>query len=93
MKTVKRMLVLLLALAMMVPMAACGGGEPAAGTGDETAQPAADEQGKVLNIYCWNEEFKSRFTDYFEKPGLIPDGRESQLHHHSKSEQRLSECA
>lgn len=35
---------------------------------------AAPEQGKVLRIYCWNEEFKSRFTDYFEKAGKIPDG-------------------
>lgn len=25
---------------------------------------AADE-GKVLNIYCWNEEFKSRITDHY----------------------------
>ncbi len=33
---------------------------------EETAEaaPAADE-GKVLNIYCWNEEFKSRITDHY----------------------------
>ena len=37
--------------------------EPAA---EETAEaaPAADE-GKVLNIYCWNEEFKTRLTDHY----------------------------
>lgn len=23
------------------------------------------EEGKVLNIYCWNEEFKSRITDHY----------------------------
>lgn len=28
------------------------------------AEEAADE-GKVLNIYCWNEEFKSRLTDHY----------------------------
>lgn len=28
------------------------------------ADVAADE-GKVLNIYCWNEEFKSRVTDHY----------------------------
>ena len=28
------------------------------------AVDAADE-GKVLNIYCWNEEFKSRLTDHY----------------------------
>lgn len=33
-----------------------------------------EEQGKVLNIYCWNEEFKSRYTDYFEKAGKLPEG-------------------
>ena len=25
----------------------------------------AAEQGQVLNIYCWNEEFKSRITDHY----------------------------
>ena len=30
----------------------------------EAAESAADE-GKVLNIYCWNEEFKSRVTDHY----------------------------
>ncbi len=68
MKTLKKTLVLLLTLTLLVSMAACGGGTAETG-GDETG-----EEGKVLNIYCWNEEFKSRFTDYFEKPGLVPDG-------------------
>jgi hypothetical protein len=33
----------------------------------EEAAPAADvaSDGKVLNIYCWNEEFKSRVTDHY----------------------------
>ncbi len=35
--------------------------EPAA---EEAAAPAADE-GKVLNIYCWNEEFKSRLISHY----------------------------
>lgn len=29
------------------------------------AEDAAAEEGKVLNIYCWNEEFKSRITDHY----------------------------
>ncbi len=39
---------------------------PAASTDAEStdADVAADE-GKVLNIYCWNEEFKSRVTDHY----------------------------
>ena len=67
MNTLKKLLVLFLAFTMLATTAACGGTK-------ETAEPASDEQGKVLNIYCWNEEFKSRFTDYFEKAGLVPDG-------------------
>lgn len=30
--------------------------------------------GAVLNIACWNEEFQTRFKDYFEKKGLVPAG-------------------
>ena len=29
------------------------------------AEDAAADEGKVLNIYCWNEEFKSRLTDHY----------------------------
>lgn len=40
---------------------------------EETATEATEtettattgEEGKVLNIYCWNEEFKSRITDHY----------------------------
>ncbi|MBR3307878.1 MAG: carbohydrate ABC transporter substrate-binding protein [Lachnospiraceae bacterium] len=35
---------------------------------DETAEVvdvAEETEGKVLNIYCWNEEFKSRLTDHY----------------------------
>lgn len=30
-----------------------------------TVQAEETEQGKVFNIYCWNEEFKSRITDHY----------------------------
>ena len=26
---------------------------------------AQEEEGKIFNIYCWNEEFKSRITDHY----------------------------
>lgn len=33
----------------------------------DAAAPAADsEEGKVFNVYVWNEEFKTRVTDYLE---------------------------
>jgi hypothetical protein len=43
--------------------AATEGGDTEAAT-EETTEAAAEE-GKVLNIYCWNEEFKSRLTDHY----------------------------
>lgn len=33
--------------------------------GDTTPAVDAADEGKVLNIYCWNEEFKSRVTDHY----------------------------
>ena len=33
----------------------------------------AEEQGKVLNIYCWNTEFKDRF-EYFKASELYDEG-------------------
>ncbi|MCR4626465.1 MAG: carbohydrate ABC transporter substrate-binding protein [Treponema sp.] len=44
-----------------------------AGGGKDSASSASDD-GKVLNIAVWNEEFQARFKDYFEKAGLVPDG-------------------
>ena len=39
---------------------------PAADADTEAATDAtASDEGKVLNIYCWNEEFKSRLTDHY----------------------------
>lgn len=51
--------------------ATTAGTETAAAT-TEAAVEASDE-GKVLNIYCWNEEFKSRLSDHY--PGYeVVDG-------------------
>jgi DNA-binding transcriptional regulator/RsmH inhibitor MraZ len=36
------------------------------------AAPKATNTGKVLTIYVWNDEFQTRFKDYFEKAGLVP---------------------
>ena len=34
-------------------------------TSVEATDISSEEEGKVLNIYCWNEEFKSRLTDHY----------------------------
>lgn len=68
----------ILAATMIVTMfAGCGsakdgtqatGGDAGEGTGSPVeagAETEQGEEGKVLNIYCWNEEFKSRITDHY----------------------------
>lgn len=42
---------------------ATGGDETSEDGGDEAV--AVEDTGKVLNIYCWNEEFKTRVTDHY----------------------------
>ena len=53
-------------------LAACGGSS--ASTSTASSAPAssaaasdapASAEGKVLNIWCWNDEFQSRFNDYY----------------------------
>jgi major membrane immunogen (membrane-anchored lipoprotein) len=35
------------------------------GDSSEETPAVATDEGSVLNIYCWNEEFKSRLTDHY----------------------------
>lgn len=77
----KKKLIALFLVGVMVlsSFAACGetnaGGDPTPPSSTNPTQsqdPApAEKEGKVLNIYCWNEEFKSRYTDYYEKAGKL----------------------
>ncbi len=47
--------------------------EEVADAADEEVESTASEEGTVLNIYCWNEEFKSRLEDHY--PGYeVIDG-------------------
>lgn len=76
----KKVLSLLLALTMTAGLlAGCGSsGTETKETETETTENDAEtaetetsdaetaEEGKVLNIYCWNEEFKTRVTDHYE---------------------------
>ena len=77
----KKIISTLLCAAMTASMlAGCGGtasndtGSDNNATGDTTAaedkgdavsDAGSSDEGKVLNIYCWNEEFKSRITDHY----------------------------
>ncbi len=43
----------------------------------EVEQPQPEvQEGKVLNIWGWNNEFQGLFNTYFEGKGLVPDGVE-----------------
>lgn len=66
----KKVISMLLATVMVVGLVAgCGQKKE-----EVKATGSASNDGKVLNIYGWNEEFKSRFEDYYEKAGKVPDG-------------------
>ncbi len=65
----KKILALVLALCLALTLVACG--QPAATTEPApTEEPVAVEQGKVFNIYAWNEEYKGFFEKYYK----VPDG-------------------
>ena len=81
MRKFKKALVLSLACAMGLSLVACGGNDDAtteAKKDDTTTEAAKDDasdttseaevssdEGKTLNIYAWNEEFKSRLTAHY----------------------------
>lgn len=67
MKNMKKVLGLMLAGAMVVPMAACGN-KQASSTGGSGKSAKKAAEGKVLNIQCWNDEFANRLADHY--PGF-----------------------
>ena len=64
----KKLLVILLAALMLVSIVACTGTPEPAEPGDKATQAPAVEQGKVFNIYAWNDEFKGFFEKYYKVP-------------------------
>lgn len=66
----RRLLSLLLCTIMTASVALTGCGNSASST-TSSVNTDPDKQGKVLNIYCWNEEFQSRF-EYFKSSGKLP---------------------
>lgn len=78
----KKVLSALLAATLVVgTMAGCGGNADSgsASSSASGSTPASSavaentEEGEILNVYCWNEEFKSRMEDHY--PGYeVVDG-------------------
>lgn len=86
MKKVKRFVSLALALMMSTTALAAttgcqGGGEQssAAPAGDSSAaassEAPASSEGKVLNIWCWNDEFQGRFNAYYPEVKEVADDK------------------
>ena len=72
-KSLKLFACLALSVAMVFTMTACGGG----GSSEEAAPEA---EGSTLNIWCWNDEFQTRFNDYYpEVKEVAKDGSTTTL--------------
>lgn len=70
MRNLKKFTALMLSTLMLVSsLAGCGSKTTSNQTntqaGDQQQTAASSEEGKVLNIYVWNEEFKDRVTDHY----------------------------
>ena len=57
-------------------LTACGGSSSTSTAASSTASSAAASEapaagGKTLNIWCWNDEFQSRFNDYYPEVAEI----------------------
>ena len=55
-------------------LSACGGSSAGSSASTAAGSPAAaggTSGGKVLNIWCWNDEFQSRFNDYYPEVSEI----------------------
>ena len=68
-KTWKALMSFALIAAMVFGLSACGGGSSEEGSAD------SGEAGKVLNIWCWNDEFQSRFNDYYPGVAEVADDK------------------
>jgi len=90
MRTLKMLIVSMVALVMLVSLAACGApaeqpsdsapaesessSAPVEEPSEEVSEEAPADTGTVLNIHCWNTEFQDRFVKFFEEAGLVPEG-------------------
>ena len=65
----KRVVSLALVLSMVAGLTACGGNSTGEG-GKEAATSSyvsSEEEGKVINIYCWNDEFRTRVEAVYDQ--------------------------
>ena len=65
-KRTKKLISMSLASIMALSLAGCGG---SSGGSDSSKKDDSGDAGKTLNIWCWNDEFQSRFNDYYGYQG------------------------
>lgn len=85
-KTLALILALAMALSLLTGCGSSSSSSPSAdGNGDASAagdtaenvssdtEETPSEEGKVLNIWCWNDEFQSRFNAYYPEVAEVAD--------------------
>jgi hypothetical protein len=67
----KSLISMMLAAAMIFSLTACGSSDTSSSGSETDTQAAAETEsaatdgGKVLNIWCWNDEFQTLFNSYY----------------------------
>lgn len=52
------------------------GSDTNAASGEEGSAPAAaGDEGSILNVWCWNDEFQSRFNDFYPEVASVSDDK------------------
>lgn len=70
----KRKLLSVLLAATMAAGVFAGCGSPAAESSSADGS-VSSEEGKILNIWCWNDEFQSRFNDYYPEVASVAEDK------------------
>ena len=95
------------AVTISAALSACGGSSSSVGAASSAAASSAASdapaaQGKVLNIWCWNDEFQGRFNNYYPEVASIAEDKSTttperwhrcQVDHQRQREQQLPEQA
>ena len=68
------------AVTISAALSACGGSSSSTGAASSAAVSSAASdapaaQGKVLNIWCWNDEFQGRFNNYYPEVASIAEDK------------------
>ena len=68
------------AVTISAALSACGGSSSSVGAASSAAASSAASdapaaQGKVLNIWCWNDEFQGRFNNYYPEVASIAEDK------------------